>query len=82
MLGDENETDAALREKAAQLKGPSAEAVALFTPHNVEYGEDAEVKEAATVNPHVKLLMRLLSWESSEGTLASLRRLRRYSPVP
>ncbi|BGP23540.1 replication fork protection complex subunit Tof1/Swi1 [Rhodotorula toruloides] len=67
MLGDVNETDAALREKAAQLKGPSAEAVALFTPHVVEYGEDSQVKEAATVNPHVKLLMRLLSWESSEA---------------
>ncbi|BGP30852.1 Topoisomerase 1-associated factor 1 [Rhodotorula toruloides] len=67
MLGDENETDAALREKAAQLNGPSAEAVALFTPHNVEYGEDAEVKEAVTVNPHVKLLMRLLSWKNSEA---------------
>lgn len=68
MLADENETDAALREKAAQLKGPSPEAVALFTPHNVEYGDEPEVKEAATVNPHVKLLMRLLSWESSEGS--------------
>ncbi|TNY24515.1 timeless protein-domain-containing protein [Rhodotorula diobovata] len=61
------ETDAAMREKAAQLKGPSAEAVALFVPHNVDLGEDEGVKEAATVNAHFKLLMRLLSWESSEA---------------
>ncbi|GAA5852706.1 hypothetical protein JCM8547_002595 [Rhodosporidiobolus lusitaniae] len=57
---------AALRAKAAALSGPSAEAIALFVPHNVDFGEDAEKMEAATVNPHFKLLMRLLGWESAE----------------
>ncbi|GAA6000092.1 Tof1p [Rhodotorula paludigena] len=61
------ESDAALREKAAQLKGPSSEALALFQAHNVDFGEDAEVKEAATINAHFKLLMRLLSWESADA---------------
>ncbi|BGP38765.1 Topoisomerase 1-associated factor 1 [Rhodotorula kratochvilovae] len=64
---DELDTDAAMREKAAQLKGPSAEALALFMPHNVELGDEQDVKEAATVNAHFKLLMRLLSWESVEA---------------
>ncbi|GAA5906718.1 hypothetical protein JCM8208_006366 [Rhodotorula glutinis] len=61
------ETDEAMREKAAQLKGPSPEAVALFVPHTVDLGDDESVKEAATVNAHFKLLMRLLSWESSDA---------------
>ncbi|GAA6001966.1 hypothetical protein JCM10207_003015 [Rhodosporidiobolus poonsookiae] len=59
-------TDEALRAQAAQLKGPSEAARALFVPHNVDFGDDPERKEAATVNPHFKLLMRLLEWESSE----------------
>lgn len=61
-----------MREKAAQLKGPSSEAVALFVPHAVDLGDDEGVKEAATVNAHFKLLMRLLSWESSDGACLSL----------
>ncbi|GAA5968611.1 hypothetical protein JCM21900_002207 [Sporobolomyces salmonicolor] len=62
----DDQTDEAIRAKAAQLKGPSAEALALFVPHNVDFGDDAEKKEAATTNPHFKLLMRLLGWESIE----------------
>ncbi|GAA5927146.1 hypothetical protein JCM1841_006062 [Sporobolomyces salmonicolor] len=62
----DDQTDEAIRAKAAQLKGPSAEALALFVPHNVDFGDDAEKKEAATTNPHFKLLMRLLGWESTE----------------
>ncbi|GAA5969681.1 hypothetical protein JCM11641_008004 [Rhodosporidiobolus odoratus] len=62
----EDDSDEAIRARAAQLKGPSAEAVALFVPHNVDFGEDPEQKESATVNPHFKLLMRLLEWESTE----------------
>ncbi|CEQ41477.1 SPOSA6832_03222, partial [Sporobolomyces salmonicolor] len=64
----DDQTDEAIRAKAAQLKGPSAEALALFVPHNVDFGDDAEKKEAATTNPHFKLLMRLLGWESTEST--------------
>ncbi|GAA6027789.1 hypothetical protein JCM8097_001720 [Rhodosporidiobolus ruineniae] len=59
--------DAALKAKAAAARqGPSEEARALFEPHNVDFGEEAETKEQATVNPHFKLLMRLLEWESTE----------------
>lgn len=61
-----DETDDDLRKKAAQLKGPSEAALALFTAHNVDVASDSGVMEAATVNPHFKLLMRLISWESAE----------------
>lgn len=63
-------TDEELRKQAAALKGPSEAALALFAPHDVDLGSDAEVKEAGTVNPHFKLLMRLVGWESSEGIAA------------
>lgn len=66
----EGETDEDLRKQAARLKGPSEAALALFTQHAVDFGSDAEIKEAATVNAHFKLLMRLLSWESDEGEFA------------
>ncbi|GAA5948542.1 hypothetical protein JCM3765_004917 [Sporobolomyces pararoseus] len=64
---EESTSDEALRAQAAQLKGPSEAALALFTPHNVNFGEDAETKEAASTDPHYKLLMRLLGWESEEA---------------
>ncbi|GAA5823835.1 hypothetical protein JCM5353_006373 [Sporobolomyces roseus] len=64
---DDSTSDEALRAQAAQLKGPSEEAIALFAPHNVDFGEDPERKEAATADPHYKLLMRLLGWESAEA---------------
>ncbi|KWU43381.1 timeless-domain-containing protein, partial [Rhodotorula sp. JG-1b] len=66
----EGETDEDLRKQAARLKGPSEAALALFTQHAVDFGSDAEIKEAATVNAQFKLLMRLLSWESDEGEFA------------
>ena len=72
---DETTSDEALRAQAAQLKGPSEEAIALFAPHNVDFGEDPERKEAATADPHYKLLMRLLGWESAEGEFADLQRV-------
>ncbi|GAA6062112.1 hypothetical protein JCM10212_000866 [Sporobolomyces blumeae] len=59
-------SDEALRAQASALKGPSAEATALFVPHNVDFGEDPEQKEAATTDPQYKLLMRLLGWESAD----------------
>ncbi|GAA5903525.1 Tof1p [Sporobolomyces salmoneus] len=64
---DDSTSDEALRAQAAQLKGPSEAAIALFTPHNVDFGEDPETKEAASSDPHYKLLMRLLGWESEEA---------------
>ncbi|TKA58341.1 hypothetical protein B0A53_00079 [Rhodotorula sp. CCFEE 5036] len=64
----EGETDEDLRKQAARLEGPSEAALALFTHHAVDFGSDAEIQEAATVNAHFKLLMRLLSWESDEAT--------------
>jgi replication fork protection complex subunit Tof1/Swi1 len=64
---DDSTSDEALRAQAAQLKGPSEAAIALFAPHNVNFGEDPETKEAASTDPHYKLLMRLLGWESEEG---------------
>lgn len=66
----EGETDEDLRKQAARLEGPSEAALALFTHHAVDFGSDAEIQEAATVNAHFKLLMRLLSWESDEGESA------------
>ncbi|GAA5975641.1 hypothetical protein JCM10908_005228 [Rhodotorula pacifica] len=64
------ETDEDLRKQAARLKGPSEAALALFTQHAVDFGADADVKEAATINAHFKLLMRLMSWESDEASEA------------
>ncbi|GAA5867194.1 hypothetical protein JCM3774_002365 [Rhodotorula dairenensis] len=64
----EGETDEDLRKQAARLKGPSEAALALFTPHAVDFGSEAELKDAATVDAHFKLLMRLMNWESDEVT--------------
>lgn len=64
---EDDGTDEALRRKAAQLAArPSTEAVALFTPHSVDFGSD-EGRKQATVNAHFKLLMGLLKWEKAEG---------------
>ncbi|GAA5831127.1 hypothetical protein JCM3766R1_006246 [Sporobolomyces carnicolor] len=64
---DEATSDAALRAQAAQLKGPSEAAIALFSPHAVEFSEDPEWKEAASTDAHYKLLMRLLGWTAEEA---------------
>ncbi|GAA5909890.1 hypothetical protein JCM6882_002043 [Rhodosporidiobolus microsporus] len=67
---DDAESDAALRaQAAAQREGPSEAARALFVPINVDFGEGEEGRErreAATVDPQFKLLMRLIGWESTE----------------
>ena len=60
-------TDDALRKMASKMAGPSKEAVALFVPHVVDFGESRENKKAASVNAHFKLLMTLLKWEKQEG---------------
>ncbi|GAA5935882.1 Tof1p [Sporobolomyces koalae] len=64
---DAETSDADSRAQAARLKGPSEAAIALFAPHNVDFGPDDEQKEAASTDPHYKLLMRLLGWESAEA---------------
>lgn len=66
----ENE-DEAMRRHAARLLGPSKDAIELFTPHAVHF-EPTEMK-AAGHNEHYKLLMRLLSWVSEEGTSSPSR---------
>lgn len=65
---EDDESDEALRRKAGRLKGPSKDAQDLFTAHVLPFETD-ETKEAGTRNAQLKLLMRLLNWESSEGTL-------------
>lgn len=70
LLADEDDLvseEARIRAEASRLKGPSVEAKALFSPHNIDFGEEAERREQATVNAHFKLLMRLLEWESTES---------------
>ncbi|GAA6007730.1 hypothetical protein JCM11491_003944 [Sporobolomyces phaffii] len=64
---DEAPSDEVLRAQAAQLKGPSEAAIALFNPHNVDFGQDLETREASSTDPHYKLLMRLLGWENEEA---------------
>lgn len=61
-------SDEALRKKAQQLRGPSEAAKALFTPYVVDF-ETNEMKDAGSSNTHFKLLMRLLNWENTSGTL-------------
>ncbi|KIJ40487.1 hypothetical protein M422DRAFT_49176 [Sphaerobolus stellatus SS14] len=56
MNGDEK-----IRREAAKLKGPSAEAVANFEDYSIPYVND-EQADAATKNPHFKLLCRLVNF--------------------
>lgn len=63
---EDDGSDEALRKKASRIAGPSKDAVALFTPHAVDFGGE-ETTKAATVNSHFKLLMTLLQWEKAEG---------------
>ncbi|KAM0754978.1 timeless-domain-containing protein [Meredithblackwellia eburnea MCA 4105] len=66
MEGEDDDSDEAIRRKAARLQGPSKDAVALFTPHNIgDYPSDAE-RKAVSHNSKLKLLLRLLKWESTE----------------
>ncbi|KAI5476063.1 hypothetical protein MNV49_000435 [Pseudohyphozyma bogoriensis] len=62
---EDDQSDEALRRKASRLQGPSKDAIALFTPHAVQFSEESE-RKAAWSNAQFKLLMRLLEWESSE----------------
>ncbi|GAA5880461.1 hypothetical protein JCM16303_005390 [Sporobolomyces ruberrimus] len=64
---DDATSDEALRAQAAQLKGPSEAAIANFVRYSVNFGQEAETREAASTNPHYKLLMRLLGWEPEEA---------------
>lgn len=66
---DDATSDEALRAQAAQLKGPSEAAIANFVRHSVNFGQEAETREAASTDPHYKLLMRLLGWEPEEGEI-------------
>ena len=68
----EDESDEAIRKKAAELNaGPSAAARALFVPYNVDLDNPA-TRKAASVNVHMRLLMRLLNWEFEPGQSPSL----------
>lgn len=71
--------DAALREKAARLQGPSRAAIETFTPYEVVF-EEARNQKAAGVNVHFKLLMRLLKWTFTENEGASI--ISFYSGTP
>lgn len=71
-MDDDSESEEAIRRKASRLKGPSKEAIDLFVPHVVDIGNEEE-RKSASGNAHLKLLMRLLKWESTPGELQPLR---------
>lgn len=65
-MDDDSESEEAIRRKVSRLKGPSKEAIDLFVAHVVDLGQEEE-RKAASGNAHLKLLMRLLRWESTPG---------------
>lgn len=63
--GEDNE-GFAVRLLKARMEGPSPEALAALQAHEVPY-EDEDKQDVCTRNPHLKLLLRLIKWESRES---------------
>ncbi|KAG8943281.1 Topoisomerase 1-associated factor 1 [Tulasnella sp. 424] len=60
-IPDENDPDAALKEKLRKLKGPSAAAVSKFEDYIILY-VNQDKADAATKNQHLKLMWKLLKF--------------------